>query len=171
MVMNTSMPRRCDEMKPCLSFSSYACARTSLIPFCAKAAVNFSSISLCAGQQTWLAESRKSPLVINNTSFAAGLSDPLPSIAIFHLLLEVACVACWLSAKDEYTPRLCIFRRFDTAPTLPASRLRVYQFASANAQPSQRYWNQNDVKIHCDFSSSTKECRIHVRTGHSANSL
>src|ERR1700678_831742 len=38
----------------------------------------------CAGQQTWLAESRRSPLVTSKTSFAADLAIPLtPAIMLF----------------------------------------------------------------------------------------
>src|ERR1039458_2218135 len=57
------------------------------MPFCAKAAVSFSSISFCAGQHSWLAESRRSPLVTSNTSFAAGFTASFfrSSISIFSL--------------------------------------------------------------------------------------
>ncbi len=61
MFLKTSMPSRCDAMKPWPSSSLKGCARTRSNPSAATAAARAFSISCCAAQQVWLADNLQIP--------------------------------------------------------------------------------------------------------------
>ncbi len=63
--MKTSMPCRYERMNPYPREASKGWPRTTWCPSDSTASVNSLSIAHCAAQQTWLAESRRSPDAIN----------------------------------------------------------------------------------------------------------
>ncbi len=67
MSRKTSMPRFCESMKPCCLAGSKACALCGVNPSSRIALKTAASTRCWAGQQTRLAESRRSPLAIADT--------------------------------------------------------------------------------------------------------
>src|ERR1039458_5699162 len=89
-------------MNPCFRSSRYGCARRTVHPSAANARVTARSTSTCAGQHTWFADCRKSPLAIIKTSpFAAGIGASITGIEYAAIVISSSSTCCCHSDPEH----------------------------------------------------------------------